>query len=608
MARGKLKVHSENILPIIKKWLYSDKDIFLRELISNSCDALFKIKVLKDKNEEIEDLAHRIDVIVDKEKKTITISDTGIGMTQEEVENYIAQVAFSGAKEFLEKYSTQNEKDQIIGHFGLGFFSSFMVSKKVDIQTLSYQKEASPVFWSSDGSSEYEIDTGTKTERGTSITLFIEDDSLEYLEEAHIRKILTNFCAYLPYPIYLKDEKINHKEPLWCKPQSECTEKEYLEFYRELYPMEPDPLFWVHFNVDYPFHLKGILYFPKIHKRFDFQNNLIKLFCNRVFVSDNCKDLLPDYLTVLRGAIDSPDIPLNVSRSYLQVDKTVRQLGNHISKKITSRLKTLFQEDREKYTQYWPDFEMILKMGVIQEESFFERVKDLLIWKTLKGEYKTIQEYLDQNSKTEGTIYYSSDEKADPDLMSLYQEKEIDVFFTHPMIDTHLIQNLETKLPSVHFKRIDSSLQDTLIDSSKEKTVLDSDGKSESAKIADFVRSSLNIKDLEVEAKSLASEKVPALFLFDEESRRLKDFMMSHSPSESLNMPQKKTFVVNTNNKLVLKAFALQSKQSTLSQDLVKQIYDLTLLSQKELAADQMTNVLSRNTKILEQLVALVPE
>src|SRR5579872_1006440 len=368
MVQGNLKIHTENILPIIKKWLYSEKDIFVRELVSNACDALNKVKILRDCGEaQVKDEELRIDLHIDKKARTLKISDTGIGMSADEVEKYIAQVAFSGAEEFLGKYKTENEKEQIIGHFGLGFYSAYMVAEKVEIDTLSYREGAQPVFWSCDGSSSYAMEEGTRKERGTDITLFIDKEGDEFLEEARLRQILLRFCAFLPFPIHLNGTRINDKEPLWIKPASQCTDKEYLEFFRQLYPMEPDPIFWVHLHVDFPFNIKRILYFPQVNRRFDWNQSSIKLFCNRVFVSDNCKDLIPDYLMILRGAIDSPDIPLNVSRSYLQMDRTVRQLAQHIAKKIADRLAALHLHERDKFIQSWNDVEMIVKLGILQD-------------------------------------------------------------------------------------------------------------------------------------------------------------------------------------------------------------------------------------------------
>ncbi len=348
MRKNQLSVHSENLLPIIKKWLYSDKDIFIRELVSNATDALSKARILRDQGEKIEGELN-ISVAVDKEQKTIRISDSGIGMTEEEVEKYIAQIAFSGAEEFVAKMQSKEEKDPIIGHFGLGFYSAYMVAKRVEIETLSFQEGAKPVFWSCDGSSEYTIGCGQRETRGTQITLHVDDASLEYLEEGKIRSLLQRYCSFMPFSISFNEKPLGNQPPLWLKSASELKDKDYLDFYKHMYPFEPEPLFWVHLNVDYPFRLQGILFFPKIHRRFDTHESAIKLFCNRVFVSDHCKDILPDYMMVLRGAIDSPDIPLNVSRSYLQVDQSVRQLSAHIAKKITDLLSLHLRTEREKY-------------------------------------------------------------------------------------------------------------------------------------------------------------------------------------------------------------------------------------------------------------------
>ncbi|MBS0607148.1 MAG: molecular chaperone HtpG, partial [Verrucomicrobia bacterium] len=553
MAQGTLKIHTENILPIIKKWLYSDKDIFIRELVSNACDAMQKCKVLREHNQiEAIDDEFRIDIVIDKEKRTLTISDTGIGMTAEEVEKYIAQIAFSGAEEFLGKYKTKDEKDQIIGHFGLGFYSAYMVAEKVTIDTLSYQNNSAPVFWSCDGSSEYQIDAGSRSKRGTDITLHIDKENDEFLEEGKIRSILQQYCAFLPFPIYLNGTHLNSKQPLWIKPANECTEQEYLEFYRALYPMDPDPIFWIHLNVDYPFHLKGILYFPKITRRFDWNHSLIKLFCNRVFVSDNCKDLIPDYLMVLRGAIDSPDIPLNVSRSYLQMDRTVRQLSSHIAKKVTDRLSSLYTSDKEKFIEAWPDIEMIIKLGILQDEKFYERSKEFLVWKNLSDEWTTVEQYLERNKENyKGKVFYTSDDKNHSHFLELYKSKGIEVLQATTLIDTPLINFLESKLEDVQFQRIDGSIDESILDPSREKTLLDAEGKTEASKIADFIRTKLQNEHLNVEAKSLSSDNVPAFIVVDEEMRRMRETLALSQQSLPPSLMSKRTFVVNTNNKLV---------------------------------------------------------
>jgi molecular chaperone HtpG len=605
MAQGTLKIHTENILPIIKKWLYSDKDIFIRELVSNACDAIQKCKVLREHHElEVLDEMFRIDIVLDKEGRTLKISDTGIGMTADEVENYIAQIAFSGAEEFLGKYKSQNEQDQIIGHFGLGFYSAYMVAEKVAIDTLSYQPNSSPVFWSCDGSSEYQIDKGSRSERGTEITLYVDKDNEEFLEESRIRSILQQYCAFLPVPIYLNGTHLNAKQPLWIKPANECTEQEYLDFYRVLYPMDPDPIFWIHLNVDYPFHLKGILYFPKITKRFDWNHSLIKLFCNRVFVSDNCKDLIPDYLMILRGAIDSPDIPLNVSRSYLQMDRTVRQLSSHIAKKVTDRLASLYTTDRTKFIEAWPDIEMIIKLGILQDEKFYERSKEFLVWKNLNDEWTTVEQYLERHKEAyKGKVFYTADDKHHSHFLDLYKNKGIEVLVATTLIDTPLINFLERKLDGAQFSRIDGSVDESILDPSREKTLLDAEGKTEAVQIADFIRSKLKQEQIEVEAKSLSADHVPAFIVVDEEMRRMRETLALSQQALPPSLMSKRTFVVNTNNKLVQSIFGLKERNPELAKEMVHHLYELSLLSQKELEPSAISEFVSRSNRVLEHLM-----
>lgn len=600
MRQNQLSIHSENILPIIKKWLYSDKDIFLRELVSNATDALNKVKILRDQGQELSE-PFEIAISIDKAKKTLTISDTGIGMTEEEVEKYIAQIAFSGAEEFVAKYKPEGEP--IIGHFGLGFYSAYMVASRVDIETKSYLPDAKPVFWTCDGTSSYEIGAGAQQTRGTQIILHIDEQNLEYLEESKIRELLLRYCNFMPFPISLNGQAIGNKAPLWLKNPSECSEKEYIEFYRQIFPMDPEPLFWVHLNVDYPFNLKGILFFPKIHRRFDANESAIKLFCNRVFVSDNCKDILPDYLMLLRGAIDSPDIPLNVSRSYLQVDQNVRQLSSHIAKKIADRLSLLLKTDREKYITAWPEIEMFLKLAILQDEKFYDRVKDLLIWKNSDDQWTTVSEYLERSS--EKKVFYTTFAHASP-LLNLYKEKKIEILFATTPIDTAVIQFLEEKLATT-FQRIDGACPENLLDPSKEKSLLDADGRSESAKIADFIRSSLNETDLEIEAKSLASDQLPALLLIDENQRRMRDYIALTQGKSASFFKAKKTFVVNTNSKLIQAITKISPKQPEIAKEMAQSVYDLSLLAQREVEPGDLDRVLSQQTKILEKLAALIP-
>jgi len=609
MSTGTLKIHSENILPIIKKWLYSDKDIFLRELVSNACDAMSKVCILRDQNAcSVEKESLKISIKVDKEKKQIIISDGGIGMSAEEVEKYIAQLAFSGAEEFVEKYKDVDEKEQIIGHFGLGFYSAFMVSSLVEIQTKSYNEETPAAFWSCDGSSEYVLQEGTRKERGTDIILHINEESQELLEESKLQEILKKHCLFLPFPIFLNDKQINEKEPLWIKPASECTEQEYLDFYRYLYPMDPDPIFWIHLNVDYPFNLKGILYFPKIGKRFDVNQPSVHLYCNRVFVSDNCKDLIPDYLTVLRGVIDSPDIPLNVSRSYLQMDKTVRQLASHISKKVSDKLSTIHKTEKETYLEKWPDIEMIVKLGVLQDEKFYDRVKEQLLWKSSSGEWTTVENYLERNKdKTSNKIYYSAHpEDHKSHMADVYAAKEIEIVYAPQYLDTPLINYLESKLNGAKFQRIDGGIDDAILDKEREKNILDSEGKTESSRIADFFRSALNRDKLQVEAKSLSSDSIPAFVMLKEETRRMRDYLAMTGNEFPGNLMEEQTLVVNTNSPLIAALPKIATKDKSLADSLAHEVYELTLLSQKELSPQEMGGFITRTTEVLEKLATHV--
>lgn len=610
MEKQHLEIHSENILPIIKKWLYSDKDIFARELVSNAIDALRKVEILRNNGEIQTTEELRVDIIVNKEAKTLTFKDSGIGMDSQEVQKYIAQIAFSGAEEFINKYKSNEEKDQFIGHFGLGFYSAYMVADKVDINTLSHKPGAEAVFWSCDGSSEYILDKSSKDTCGTEITLYINKESEEFLEEKRIHELLQHYCSFLPYPVYLGDKLINSHEPLWIKAPSECRTEEYLEFYRHLYPMEPDPLFWVHLNVDYPFHLQGILYFPKMQRDYDLNKNSIKLYCNRVFVSDNCKDVIPEYLMVLRGVIDSPDIPLNVSRSYLQMDRTVRQLANHISKKVSDSLLTLYRTDRQRFDSIWNDVSTVVKLGALEDEKFYERVKELLLWKNSAGEWVTAEDYLERNrDKIKDKIFYTKDAKQGSSFLEMYSKKGIEVLYMQSPIDYYLMQFLERKLAPVKFQRIDSAIEEGIIDKEREKTILDASGRTEAAHIADVIRRQLNNDKIEVEARSLAADGVPGFILLDENQRRFRDYMKHFDPSGlgggGMDL-LKNTFVVNTNNKLIHAIKNLETRHPELAKELAQQTYDLALLSQHEIDPSDLHSFVNRTTHVLEQLTAIL--
>lgn len=590
----KLSINSENILPIIKKWLYSEKDIFLRELVSNSSDAISKLKIIDSKLKDF-----RIDIKIDKKENTLTIIDNGIGMSYSEVEKYISQIAFSGAEEFLKKYESKNPKDQIIGHFGLGFYSAFMVSKKVQIKTQSYNKKEKATIWISDGSSNYTIENMKDVKRGCEITLFIDKDNLEMLDEEKIKSILLKYCPFFPYPIYLNDKHINNKDPLWLKNPSDTTDKEYLDFYRELYSFDPDPIFWIHLNIDYPFNLKGILYFPKITNNFDINKSHVKLFSNRVFVSENAKEILPKFLTMLKGAIDSSNIPLNVSRSSLQVDSNIKKLSNHISKKILDRLSNLYKSNKEKFISYWPDIEVIIKLGILDDEKFYEKAKEFLIFENHKNEWTPIEEYLQRNEK-QGKVFYSSKDKT-AHLLDLYTQKNIEVIYLNSYIDTAIIGFLEQKL-NTKFIRIDGSLDSSILDPSKDKNVLDEDGRSLSSKISDFFKDSIET-DLEVEAKSLTSNDISSFIMVKEEERRISDYMQF---TQNSSLPSKNTLIVNTNNQLIDKIYSLNQVKPDLAKRLAKEVYDKALLSHKGLQPQDFSDFISRSSKNLQELLDLI--
>jgi molecular chaperone HtpG len=606
MTTGHLKIHSENILPIIKKWLYSDKDIFIRELVANACDAIHKVKLLREKGElEVSDEEFRIDLKINKEERTLQFTDTGIGMNADEVEKYIAQIAFSSAEDFMEKYQTDSDQNQIIGHFGLGFYSAYMAADTVDIDTLSYRENSEAASWSCDGSSDYELGSGKRSERGTEITLHINKDEDDFLDENHVRSILARYCTYLPIPIYLNDKRINEREPLWIKAPSECEKQDYIEFYRHLYPMEEDPLFWIHLNVDYPFNLKGILYFPKINRTMESKQFAIKLFCNRVFVSDASKEIIPDHLSVLRGAIDSPDIPLNVSRSTLQFDKTVRQVGSHISKKVADSLSSLYKSDRDRFITCWKDIELVVKLGVMQDDKFYQRVKDFLIWKNHDGSWVTVEDYLERNGeKTSNKIYYTNDEKTASQFLDIYKKQGIEVLFADRLLDTHVIGFLERKLDNVSFQRIDGAIDESIIDKDRESTLLDSEGKTNSSRLADFISGKLNDENVSVEAKSLASDSLPAFVMMDEQERRLRDFMRERE-RHGMEVPSsvaKQTFVVNTNSPLISSLEELNKKDAELAGEVVKDLYELSLLSQREIEPEMLNQFIERSNYVLERL------
>ena len=599
MVQKQLQIHSENILPIIKKWLYSEKDIFVRELISNSSDAIAKRKILHDTGRMTTPFSPRIDVTIDKAKKTITFSDNGIGMTSDEVEKYLAQIAFSGAEEFIKTYEVS---DSFIGHFGLGFYSSYMVAKMVEVESLSAEPNQEAVLWRCDGTSNYELLPCERKEYGTDVKLYVDEENEDLLLETKLRQLLNRFCSFLPYPIYLNDSLINSLEPLWTKQPQSCSKQEYLELFRKLYPFEKEPLFWVHLNVDYPFHVKGVLYFPHIERDFDFQKSAVKLFCNRVFVSDDCKDILPEYLTMLRGAIDSPDIPLNVSRSYLQVDKTVRQLSAHMAKKVADALIAFYKNDKERFFSSWDDLSVIVKLGALQDEKFYERVKELLMWKTVNGEWLSFQEYLNRHKdQTENAIFYATTAHPDPHLLQLFEEKKIDVILASSPLDQALFAFLEMKQKDLRFCRFDNAPDALIVDKSSQNLLLDAEGKTQNSRLAEFISQALQIPTLKVEAKSLSTTALPGFVTIPEEERRMRDYLARVAKEHDL-PALCHTFVVNTNSPLVQQIFEMKASQPTISQELVRHLFHLALLAGREMDLKKMNDFVKDSYSLLEKI------
>eukprot|EP01156_Anaeramoeba_ignava_P010746 Anaeramoba_ignava/a480685_11.p1 GENE.a480685_11~~a480685_11.p1 ORF type:complete len:655 (-),score=100.08 a480685_11:191-2155(-) len=638
--KGSLSIHTENIFPIIKKWLYSEHDIFLRELIANAVDALNKRKTVdSDVNEE--DL--KVQVKIDKDKGTIQVIDTGIGMTSEEVEKYINQIAFSGAEDFVEKF--KDKQSAIIGHFGLGFYSSFMVAEKVTIDTLSWQKDSEPAFWECDGSTEYILNAGERKEVGTTITLHVSEDNKEYLDTAKLKEIIEKFCNFMPYPIELdrdvsfeenrleeekKEEKITEEEynakkaklkvvnqtfALWNKKPSEVTDEEYKEFYKELFHDYQDPLFWIHLNVDYPFNLKGILYFPKIKNELDMHRGKVHLYCNNVFVAENLKDFIPEFLTLLRGGIDIPDIPLNVSRSFLQQDKQVNKITKYIIKKVADQLKNLFKEDREKYVELWEDIQQFIKFGALTNEDFFDAVKDVVIFKSSSRKWVTVEEYKENNPLPEKEknedekedenkapdvlkIYYSQGEDSQLSYQKLMIDQGFEILFSNSPLDSHLFQQLELKHPGTMFVRIDSEVNDNLVDTENAE-VVDADNKTESEKIIEIFKENLENKSLTVEAKMLKSDSVSAMIVFNEHMRRFQE-MNQFMNTGDMGFMNNHTLMLNTGNKSVKKVLQLKAlNKDDEVKTLCEFIYKLALIEQKKFTGKEMQDFVTIANSVL---------
>lgn len=607
--KGNISVNMENIFPIIKKWLYSDKEIFLRELVSNAVDAINKLKHLRLIGEAKEsDEEYKIKIRIDKISNTLTISDNGIGLTADEAKKYINQVAFSGAEEFIKKYKSGKESDQIIGHFGLGFYSSFMISKKVEIQSLSYQEGAEPIKWECEGTPEFKITKGNREKIGTDIILYLQDDEKEFLEEERIKNLIKKYCDFLPYQIEVNGVVANRQKALWNEQPSSLKKEDYLDFYRYLYPFAPEPLFWIHVNVDYPFHLKGILYFPKLTHELDFTKGHVKLFCNNVYVSENTQELLPKFLAVLQGGIDSPDIPLNVSRSMLQNEPSVRKISSHISKKVADRLKEIFNKDRKEYEKIWDGINPFIKVGVMEDGKFYDYMKDYFVFKSATDDnYFTIKEYKERNeSKTGNKIYYTSDKDIHSSYIQLFKSQDIDVVLMDSFVDSHFINFLELREHGTKFSRIDSDdVHDILVDKDKkDNLIVDPKGnRTESDILEEIFKNALDNKDFKIKVQSLKSSEIPSMVIFDEQARRIHE-MSSIIQQKDLGLMKDFTLVLNSNNPIInnLKKIANDASKKEEVNLLCNHLYDLALLNQKQLPQERMQKFFDRSFKIMELL------
>ena len=657
---GNLSINSQNIFPIIKKWMYSDHDIFYRELVSNACDAITKLKKLSmiGEYEAPDDIEYKVEIKLSAKDKTIKIIDNGIGMTKEEVDEYINQIAFSGAEAFLEKYKDKANDDQIIGHFGLGFYSAFMVADQVTIDTLSFKDGAESVHWSCDGGTEYDISEGTKTTPGTEITLYLNEDSYEFANEYKAKEVLDKYCSFMPVPIFVTNEDageqteeipeeevtekdtvldtfikdavteevekedgtketvekvpakkmakivkrpvaINDIHPLWTKHPNECSDEDYKEFYRKVFHDYKEPLFWIHLNMDYPFNLKGILYFPKINTEYESIEGTIKLYNNQVFVADNVKEVIPEFLLLLKGVIDCPDLPLNVSRSALQNDGFVKKISDYITKKVADKLSGMCKTDKENYEKYWDDINPFIKFGCLKDEKFAEKMNDYIIFKNLDGKYLTLKECLEENKeKHENTVFYVTDEVEQSQYINMFKNEGIDAVILTHNIDQPFITNMESKNENLKFKRIDADLSDSF----KEETSKD-ELKDMTEKLSKTFKDALGKENLTVNVEKLKDSSISSMITLSEESRRMQDMMKMYGMAgmdPNMFGAEGQTLVLNANNDLV--KYVAEHADGENTKIICEQLYDLAMLSHAPLSPEQMTGFIARSNKIMELL------
>ncbi len=657
---GNLSINSQNIFPIIKKWMYSDHDIFYRELVSNACDAITKLKKLSmiGEYEAPDDIEYKVEIKLSAKDKTIKIIDNGIGMTKEEVDEYINQIAFSGAEAFLEKYKDKANDDQIIGHFGLGFYSAFMVADQVTIDTLSFKDGAESVHWSCDGGTEYDISEGTKTTPGTEITLYLNEDSYEFANEYKAKEVLDKYCSFMPVPIFvtnkdageqteeIPEEEVTEKDtvldtfikdavteevekedgtketvekvpakkmakivkrpvaindihPLWTKHPNECSDEDYKEFYRKVFHDYKEPLFWIHLNMDYPFNLKGILYFPKINTEYESIEGTIKLYNNQVFVADNIKEVIPEFLLLLKGVIDCPDLPLNVSRSALQNDGFVKKISDYITKKVADKLSGMCKTDKENYEKYWDDINPFIKFGCLKDEKFAEKMNDYIIFKNLEGKYLTLKECLEENKeKHENTVFYVTDEVEQSQYINMFKNEGIDAVILTHNIDQPFITNMESKNENLKFKRIDADLSDSF----KEETSKD-ELKDMTEKLSKTFKDALGKENLTVNVEKLKDASISSMITLSEESRRMQDMMKMYGMAgmdPNMFGAEGQTLVLNANNDLV--KYVAEHADGENTKIICEQLCDLAMLSHAPLSPEQMTGFIARSNKIMELL------
>ncbi len=620
MEKGKLSIHSENIFPIIKKWLYSDHDIFVREMISNACDAISKIRRLDSLGEA--DLKGEKDfevkVFLDPVKKTLKFLDKGIGMTEEEVKKYINQIAFSGAKDFIETYEKQGQSEQIIGHFGLGFYSAFMVADRVEIDSLSYREGAQAVKWTCDGGTDFEMGKGKKRSRGTEITLHLGQSGKDFLDEYKLRTTIEKYCSFMPYPIYLivtdkegerdeegnliitEPEPLNNVSPLYLKQPISCTDEEYIDFYKETFREFQEPLFWIHLNMDYPFNLRGILYFPKLNLEFDSMEGRIKLYNNQVFVADNIKEVIPEFLLLLKGVIDCPDLPLNVSRSFLQNDGFVKKVSNYISNKVSDKLKELFNDDRDNFEKFWDDISPFVKYGYIKDESFYKKVEDLILYKTTAGDYLSLKEYLEKYEEKLGKqVYYVSDPQQQAQYIKMVKDYGGEAVILDHMIDSAFITHAEMKNQGLQFKRVDSDLSEFIKDKDEATNKEDGD------KLEKIFRKLLANNEYKIQLKNFKSQDIGSMIILSEESRRMQEMMKQYNMAgmDPGMMPKEEVLVLNKQNSLVQHILEKGSEEDQETELIARHLYDLALLSHKPLSPEELTDFISRSNEIMKKMI-----